>query len=90
MFVAILSLDIRRSEKKKGDCCGLLYCKPKSPFCCHGKLGMNPDGTPREPIAKKILREYYGPFLLKNPVRIAVLVFFTGFMAFNIYGATQL
>ena len=51
---------------------------------------MNSDGTPREPIARKILREYYGPFLLKNPVRIAVLVFFTGFMAFNIYGATQL
>ena len=37
LFSAYLALDLKRQEKKRRECCGLLCCKPKSCFFCCGK-----------------------------------------------------
>jgi hypothetical protein len=36
------------------------------------------------------MREYYGPFLMKLPVKIVVVVMFLALLAVNIYGASNL
>ena len=90
LFSAAVALDLRRTKKKMGDFCGLCFCKPESKTCCYGKYIYNQDGSVKEPLSKKFMRDYYAPFLTKTPVKIAVLVIFAAFFAVNVWGATEL
>lgn len=82
-FVAIVGLDVRRSNKIRGDCCGAIFCKPEQ--CCGGKYDND------EPaFSTRIMRDFYAKNLVKLPVKILVLVVFGGLLALNAYGVANI
>jgi predicted RND superfamily exporter protein len=42
-----------------------------------------------EHLAANIIRRYYGPLLIKKPVKIVVIVMFAAYLAVSLYGCTQ-
>lgn len=84
-FSAVVALDLRRKEKKIGDCFGLVFCEPNSKACCYGKYSFDSQGVPREPITRVLLRDYFTPLILKPTSRVLIIVFFSGVFIFNIY-----
>lgn len=89
-FISIVAFDIKRSEKGYGDYFGLFYCKPASKACCQGKYIYDSDGNLKPSSSYEIFTKYYGPFLMRLPVKIAVLTIFAGLLAMNAYGASQI
>jgi predicted RND superfamily exporter protein len=88
MFSACIVLDERRMKRPCGDCCGLCLCPAESAVCCRGKAFIDKDGNERQSILRTFLREKYGPFLMRLPVKIAVVVIFLALFGTNLYGAT--
>jgi len=89
-FASCVALDLRRSQKQRGDVFGLFFCKPQSKLCCYGKYVFDQDGSTKEPILKKFLREYYAPFLMKKPVKIVCVVLFAILTALCAYSMSLL
>jgi predicted RND superfamily exporter protein len=42
-----------------------------------------------EHLASKIIHQYYGPLLVRKPVKMAVIVLFLAYLAVSLYGCTQ-
>ncbi|XP_067879396.1 LOW QUALITY PROTEIN: NPC1-like intracellular cholesterol transporter 1 [Heterodontus francisci] len=66
-FVALMSLDSRRSEAARIDICCCIRCK-----CCKSKKKKKK----REGLLLPFMRGYYAPFLLHSVTRIIVLILF--------------
>ena len=88
LFSAVLAYDLRRTEKHLGDWWGLIFCKPKSKACCRGKYIYNEDGTPKEPLLRRFIRDKYSPFLMKPITKIVVGLIYIAILGVSIYGAT--
>eukprot|EP00158_Paraphelidium_tribonemae_P009406 Partr_v1_DN28857_c1_g1_i3_m33975 putative Niemann-Pick disease type C1 len=70
-FVALLSIDATRREQGRADC---LPCIPWLD---------SPDYSPG--FLQTFIKHYYGPFLLKRPVKLLVSVVFSALFMFSIY-----
>jgi predicted RND superfamily exporter protein len=44
----------------------------------------------QEHLASKLLKKHYGPFLMKKPVKVTVIVVLVAYLAISIYGCTRL
>lgn len=82
LFVAALTLDQRRIDAKRRDCCA---CFP-------------PVKDPKEKnwfkmdfgVFNRFFGKRFGPLILSRYARLAVLLFFTGILAAGSYGASQI
>mmetsp|Transcript_9528 Transcript_9528/g.18486 ORF Transcript_9528/g.18486 Transcript_9528/m.18486 type:complete len:1147 (+) Transcript_9528:168-3608(+) len=78
-------------ETRKGGCCDCCFMEPAimeqkgctNPCCC---LTCQKDGG----YLANWLKDYYAPFLVKKPVKAAVIVIFFGILGMGAYGSTQL
>jgi hypothetical protein len=86
IFAAFVVLDERRMKKGCGDCFGACLCPPTSLVYCRGKAFADKDGNEKQSIVRVFLREYYGPFLMKLPVKIIAILCFAALLGVNIYG----
>ena len=59
-------------------------------MCCNGKYIFDEVGRPQTPLSNTIMRNIYGKLLMKNPVRILVLVIFGGLIGLNCYAVSQI
>lgn len=77
-FVALTVLDERRKENRQVMCC-IRKNKDWSPPSC----------SQRE-LLKLFFERFYGPFLLKKPVKVFVLLLTATFVGVNTWGILQL
>jgi len=89
-FVACIVLDEKRMNRNCGDCCGLCLCAPASAICCKGKCFADEKGEEKESFARKFIREKYAPFLMKTPVKIAVVIIFAVLLSVMAWGTSLL
>jgi predicted RND superfamily exporter protein len=78
-FVALTVLDERRKEQRRIGCCLPPPQKDWKPSPC----------SQRE-LLKVFFDQFYGPFLLKTPVKVIVLLITAASVAVNIWGILQL
>ena len=78
-FVALTVLDERRKEQRRIGCCLPPPQKDWKPSRC----------SQRE-LLKVFFDQFYGPFLLKTPVKVIVLLITAASVAVNIWGILQL
>lgn len=72
-FVAVLSLDVAREESGRLDIC-----------CCIKTSEPEYSSTPKHGCLYRLFEKYYAPFLMENPVRCVVLLFFSGWLCLSI------
>ena len=71
-FIALMTLDIKRQEKRKFDI-----------LCCLGSSSKKPSKE-HVPVLYKVFEVFYAPFLLSSYVRPAVMILFLGFTCLSI------
>lgn len=78
-FVALTVLDERRKASRRIGCC----FRPK-------KETWQPSSCSQRELLKMFFERFYGPFLLKTPVKVAVLILTAATVSVNIWGILQL
>ena len=78
-FVALTVLDERRKASRQIGCC----FRPKPD-------NWKPPSFSQRDMLKVFFERFYGPFLLKTPVKVAILLLTAGAVAVNVYGILQL
>ena len=99
LFAAFMAYDARREDANR-HAVTLQVVLPKSEseeksrtyrICCSG--GVKKDGNivaeQEEHLAVKVIRQFYGPFLVKKPVKAAIMVVFAIYVAVSVYGCTR-
>ncbi|XP_067946636.1 patched domain-containing protein 3-like [Watersipora subatra] len=79
-FTACVVLDERRRQARRNGCC-----------CCYvHKETYTPSSCSQRDLQQKVFENFYGPTLLKLPVKIIILLVSLAFLGFGIYGAVFL
>jgi len=91
VFVAAMALDARRVESNRIDClpCIQLGPTPANEFDSLSVSG-GPSALASEGKLSRFIRKYYAPFLLKRPVKCAVLFIFSALFALSIIGTHKI
>ena len=63
-FLAVLALDERRVEERRNFCCGC---------CIQYDEDYEPNKCSRESYMNKFFKQIYAPFIVKLPVKVAIL-----------------
>ena len=99
LFAAFMAYDARREDANR-HAVTMQVVLPKSEsdtksrtyrICCSG--GVKKDGKivaeQEEHLAVKVIGQFYGPFLVKKPVKVAIMVVFAIYIAVSVYGCTR-
>lgn len=80
-YTALVTLDARRIQGKRRDCCPCFKVEEVKELNWFKK---------RAGAFSRFFGEWYGPFIMRGPVRIVLLVLFAAGLGASIYGCTQL
>ena len=99
LFAACMAYDARREDTNRhGVTLRVVYPKVLSQdlspayrlFCSGGVKHLGKVvAKEEEHLAAKIIRQYYGPLLIKKPVKAVVIVLYIAYLAVSLYGCTQ-
>lgn len=78
-FVALAVLDERRKVSRRIGCC----FRPR-------KDNWQPPACSQRELLKLFFERFYGPFLLRTPVKVVVLIVTVAMVSVNIWGTLQL
>lgn len=77
-FVALTVLDERRKVSRKIGC----FFRPQEDW--------KPSSCSQRELLKMFFERFYGPFLLRTPVKVLILMLTVGMVSVNIWGILQL